>query len=767
MGESLDPKDLELVGWLENVTSTIVTSIQTAKHPVNSDPIDLARRINALRDEASHAKEADLPAIFDQLNSLKALYNRKNSSTPPNPMSPFFAHMKLQESHATKDILLGHKTYLECDVPVIDWRHAPIAKIFFKYRKEDEYEEKLPGRVAKGIVIERHIISFHKGELAAIITPGRSLVKKDGVWQVDSAGASPKLQGGVGTAQRGHPIGTGQTGGHTLEVSALLDKSQYEILTKSSIDPLLILGGAGSGKTTVATHRLASLAFSDSDKYPEEQIGVIVPDYGLAHLTDNLLKSLGLQKSICITYDDWVCKTGRRIMKGLPRKVCSETPASVVKFKKHAAFKKAMEALIEDQWQELCHQVARTFPSLKNFQESILAIAVKAPNMSSGIDQVEAAHLAKGKDNKRKTVIRQFYTKWKKKLLEVGENRQDILLNTRYLDIILQASGGDLTEGDKASVLAHSVSQMAADPTYDMDDIDQDRLATVDGRNLASEAKKDPVYKTIDAEDFTWMIHLLQLKLGSHFRWPNQWAHLVVDEAQDFAPLELELMASSVGNSGDLTIAGDAHQQIKTTSLFQGWQATLHHLGASHAETHQLNVTYRSTKQVAEFAHAVLGEFAPPTPPEAKKVGSPVSLSRYPSEAEATMLLAEALTDLMIDEPLAYVAVITRDELAAKKLFEALVNVPKIRLIEGGDFQFVSGVEVTHVAQIKGLEFDYVVIPDATRQNYPDTGEARRLLHVAATRAIHQLWIITYGTISPIIPTDLTGQTQPSKEERL
>ena len=50
-----------------------------------------------------------------------------------------------------------------------------------------------------------------------------------------------------------------------------------------------------------------------------------------------------------------------------------------------------------------------------------------------------------------------------------------------------------------------------------------------------------------------------------------------------------------------------------------------------------------------------------------------------------------------------------------------------------------------------GLEFDYVIVLDVDATNYPDTPVARRVLHVAATRAVHQLWMMSVGTPSPLV----------------
>ncbi len=57
--------------------------------------------------------------------------------------------------------------------------------------------------------------------------------------------------------------------------------------------------------------------------------------------------------------------------------------------------------------------------------------------------------------------------------------------------------------------------------------------------------------------------------------------------------------------------------------------------------------------------------------------------------------------------------------------------------------------------QVKGLEFDYVVLLEVSTASYPDQDEARHLLHIAATRAAHQLWVTTTGEPSELVPEEL------------
>ena len=78
-------------------------------------------------------------------------------------------------------------------------------------------------------------------------------------------------------------------------------------------------------------------------------------------------------------------------------------------------------------------------------------------------------------------------------------------------------------------------------------------------------------------------------------------------------------------------------------------------------------------------------------------------------------------------------------------------EVPRLRLVAHQDFTFAPGVEVTEIDQVKGLEFDYVVLVEVSAAQFPDTPAMRRLLHVGATRAVHQLWLTSVGTPSPVV----------------
>ena len=116
------------------------------------------------------------------------------------------------------------------------------------------------------------------------------------------------------------------------------------------------------------------------------------------------------------------------------------------------------------------------------------------------------------------------------------------------------------------------------------------------------------------------------------------------------------------------------------------------------------------------------------------------------------MFSSVMLAELLDREPKAQVAIIAREDELARRLHDTLQRQLPVRLVLDGRFTFQPGIDITAVAQVKGLEFDYVIVPDATANVYPNDPVSRRMLHVAATRAVYQLWIVTEGKRSPLLP---------------
>ncbi|HUT78136.1 MAG TPA: 3'-5' exonuclease, partial [Polyangia bacterium] len=235
-----------------------------------------------------------------------------------------------------------------------------------------------------------------------------------------------------------------------------------------------------------------------------------------------------------------------------------------------------------------------------------------------------------------------------------------------------------------------------------------------------------------------------------------EYEHLMIDEAQDWSALEMAVLLDTIPSGRPVTLAGDTAQRINLESGFDDWEDLLADLGRGGTRIEPLQIAYRSTAEVMELALEVLGPLAGEIP-EARRHGAPVEAHRFSDPGQAVDFLGGALRDLAGREPLASVAVIARHPAQAELYHRGLqrAEVPRLRLVADQDFSFAPGVEVTDVRQVKGLEFDYVVLVEAGAESYPKNDEARHLLHVAVTRAAHQLWILTTQSPSPLLPLRL------------
>jgi DNA helicase-2/ATP-dependent DNA helicase PcrA len=202
-----------------------------------------------------------------------------------------------------------------------------------------------------------------------------------------------------------------------------------------------------------------------------------------------------------------------------------------------------------------------------------------------------------------------------------------------------------------------------------------------------------------------------------------------------------------------ITLAGDTSQRLFLDNGFGDWRGVLAHLGLSHVAVEPLRIAYRSTREILAVARAAMGPLADPEPPVAPRTGAPVEAFRFPGVGAAVAFLAEALRDLASREPRATVALLARHPEQADRYYDGLrrAEVPALRRVRAQEFAFRPGVEVTDVRQVKGLEFDYVVMLDVNASSYGRDDESRHLFHIGVTRAAYQLWLTVTAEVSPLV----------------
>ena len=671
----------------ESLLERALAALAQADARAEGDGLRSTDELRALRDEARMTADDDLPALLHEMGLRQQLRDRAPAGERPDPRSPYVAHLRIDDGRGPRDYLLGQSSFFDvrAGVRIVDWRTAPIAKVFYRYREGDEIEEEIGERTLVGHVLARRVVVIENGVLTRILGDDVALARgEDGAWARDAGAA---IGGGAGSAARAGALGVGIGGRDRAgrpDVTALLDAEQHAAIATPADRPLLVIGSAGSGKTTVALHRFARLAAEDPRRFAAERMRVVVPEEGLARLSRRLLGPLGVPSAQVANLDQWAISMARATFGGTPR-ITDETPAVVVRLKRHPALFDALRPRMS----RLAQERARTIPRLQR------ALA-------------------------------------------------DFLTDRDFLGEVVDASSGDLPRYAIESTIRHTMMQIAESAEKQLANItDASAKQAIDGRAVW-DGTPEAIAGSIDVEDLPLFLAIRSwIGLGP----AREVSHLVVDEAEDVSLFELDVLGRSLVAPRSLTLAGDDAQQ--TDSGFAGWDRALATAGVQNAASCRLTVSYRCPRPIVELAPQVLGDRA--VDARAAREGAPVARDAFPDEAHAWIVLATTLTDLVEREPKASIAVIARDEHAARKVHAALEDVPTARLVQHGEFSFEPGVDVTHVDDVKGLEWDYVVIPDATASAYPDEPESRRRLHVALTRASWQLLVITPGAPTPIL----------------
>lgn len=699
MEDRLDDVVLEELKALADVLKKLA-QIPPAK---TASETPILRELERLRERLLSGDEnKDHSALMEQYHNQSAILNQLRSAgqvVEVDTSSPYFAHLRLEEEGRRRDLFLGRTTCLEKGVRIIDWRDAPISKIFYGYRQGEDFDEEIAGRERSGEVLARRMVRIRDCVLERVQAPEGDFSKSADAplgWRKDSMG-TPRLAGGeaaalrydtdseeggsvendgmarrMGESRDGEPLRADK---RLPEITSLIDPTQFDLITRPASGYLVIRGSAGSGKTTVALHRIAYLAYADP-RIDSSDTLVVVFSHALARYVAHVLPSLGLGSVRITTYRDWVHGERRRHFPHLPSAPRDDTPATVQRIKLHSALDVALE-----------RQVAR----------------VLGPR---SMDQA--------------------YDDWASVLTQRG------LLG----EVFSETAPGVFSDRDIDRFVEWNRRRLDEISSY-----------------LAGDEEADA---GLDPEDDALLLRAWQRRIGSlvsRAKRPIRYRHIVIDEVQDFAPVEVRALLGCMPKESSITLAGDTQQHLMEHSGFTSWTGFFKELGLGGAEIETLRVSYRSSQQVMDFATSLLGDLREDEKVVTTRSGPPVELFRLTDRGACVAFLIDVLRDLMQAEPLASVAVLTPNPTTSDVYFAGLERseLPRLRRIRDGEFPFTAGIEVTEITQVKGLEFDYVVVLDVDSTNYPDTPASRRTLHVAATRAVHQLWMMSVGTPSPLV----------------
>ncbi|MEO5768586.1 MAG: 3'-5' exonuclease [Polyangia bacterium] len=781
----------------------VMTKLDAAPRRARTVVDDLGSMIE-LRDALAEAKPEDQGSILEQMHRIEALSKQrgKGESPPVDRKSPYFGHLRLDEGGRRRDVLIGARSFVEPGggVQIVDWRNAPVSRLFYRYEEGDPYEERLGDRLVEGEILARRTVAIVDSELRRVSSPGgtyaidratagwreiaatqaRLSVARDGTATLTPAAGAGAPATGVGAAASGAAapaavrgrLGVDETGTrradrHLPAIAALIDPRQFELVTRPTSGLIAVQGSAGSGKTTIGLHRIAYLVFADAQRFKPDRVLVVVYQRALANYVSRVLPSLDVPGVAVRTFSDWADDVRRATLPAFQAPVTEDTPPIVMRAKAHGAMLKIL-ADRQHQLSAWCRAELQRELDQRPGAEAVVAFWDKtAIDPEQGVKHASTGSASRP-DATRPTPVDQRVTalaRWIKEAAGVDPATRNAVeaagrrMRSRSRDVV----------GEWASFLTDRTALGAAferhaPGTFSAGQLDEvhrwcverDRMRT-GGRNPDEDAES----YALDPEDDALLLRIYQIQRGplAGPKGPLLVEHLMVDEVQDFSPVELAVLLETTTRQRSVTLAGDVAQAIAPEHGFSSWSQMLDDLGIPHERVEPLRVSYRSTREIVDAAEHVLGPLMGDVRPVAPRTGAPVESFGFGSAGEATEFLSHALVELMRAEPTASVALIARHPEQARLYYEALaeIEIPSLRIVADQDFSFTAGIDVTDVRQTKGLEFDIVILLEVTDASYPLSDDARRLLHVAMTRAAHQLWITYTGTPSPLLPESLRG----------
>lgn len=610
--------------------------------------------------------------------------------------SPYFGKVNFQDNGYAEQIYVGRyglTPEVNFDAAIVDWR-APVASLFYKGTLGETSYKSPAGEVLVDILARRQIM-IKKGKLEGFFDSDID-VKDDILQMILSSNAGEKLKDIVMTIQ----------------------KEQDEIIREERMKVVVVNGVAGSGKTTIALHRVAYLLYNFREQLGDkvlilgpndifiDYIGEVLPTLGESNVNQQtfahfVINEIGLNEPV-IDFTAYL----EEVLKG------NEEVINEIKYKAGEGFISVLDKKCEDLENSYFNVQAAKF-----FDEEVVSIEeinnlfenyYKYMPLFRRSKKIKRIITEKLKD-KRDELVRNLNAEVKGKLASLTEEQLVIEQNN--------------IEFQRKIRIREIVRELM---------IQKENLAKwIDNESIVDIYKEFTNTENLSYLDLPAILYLM-IKLDGK-KASKEIKHIVIDEAQDYSMLQFIVLKELTGCKS-YTIVGDSNQRLikveeepamlKLKSLFGGF-----------VKNYALNKSYRSTFQIMEYASKLLDENA--IVPFVRKGKFDVEEVEVKDEDDLIDTILETLEDYD-DENYDNIAIITKDKEELKKIAPELKKFTKLLAFDREDVIYRGGKVIVPSYYAKGLEFDGVIIV-----NFDDNTDDL-VKYIMATRALHRLKVVNY-----------------------
>ena len=675
---------------------------------------------------------------------------------------PYFARIDFTaKGEPIEKLYIGKLSILDSNSQepiIIDWR-APISNLYYDGRVgESSYDS--PGGMVEGTISLKRQYFIENKELKKY--SDIDLKANDELLQVAlEEKADDRLKNIVATIQG----------------------EQNNIIRADMNKALIVQGVAGSGKTTIALHRIAYLIYNCDKEFNPEDFMIIAPNKFFLNYISNVLPDLGVENVKQYTFEDLAYEI---IGKKLKISDSNEKLVTIVnkefdeinngdintiiqesKLKSSIEFKNVVDGFLKELEENYLPKKDFLLENVRIMRyENIQKLFVetyKDLDFEKRINEVKKHIFSKIKNNKQvieDTIIAKRTARinamlkdetlteeeQREKRIEIFEETEKVLKQLDKNDIKIVDSY--FNEIIKKDAIGHYKDFIE---NYIFDKLDNEVLGTYLVRNTMRNLNKNEV----TFEDLAPIIYIHYKIYGTKVK--SKLRHVIVDEAQDYGEFQFSTL-KTILKSNSMTILGDIAQGVHSYRGIENWKKFIDiEFPEGDAVYTTLEKTYRTTKDIMYKANKVIEKL-----PEFEKQfivkGEPVidkkdsiNIKKMENEDETITACLEKINEYS-SSGFKSIAIIGKDMNECKMIKKKIEKYNKdIKLIQSKDSEYHAGISIVPSYLAKGLEFDSVILFNVNSENYKNTVLDIKLLYVAITRAMSKLDVFYTGKISEIM----------------
>lgn len=734
-------KHLEEIQYLEEIINLLKYKLDIETSNLEEQKIDLIAARKEMWENTTHSS-ADFDKLSDLNQYLSALQAQTFTYTELAKRiskyekmldSPYFARIDFTEQgyDDTDKIYIGLFNLMDeetHDIKVYDWR-APISSVY--YRNElGPVEYKAPAGIIKGTITLKRQYKITKGEMEYFFDSNINILDEM-LMEALSQNMTSKMKTIVETIQ----------------------KQQDLIIRDLENDLLVVQGVAGSGKSSVALHRIAFLMYQGLNyKLSANNIIVISPNPLFSKYISNVLPELGEDNINEFTFENIFFKlyesrlSVKTKSENFENIICAATEEernflrSYNEFKGSKTFKEILDRFVyyfehkmikfEDVY--FNGEFLETKQLLKSFLLSgklNMPTAKKLKIMENRI--IEKLHERKlsRRSKIEKAVVKlnqhEFESKSFTRMLAAKETASFInnLHNFTEFDCFelyktLFENRKIFNAVSKGLILPENIEKIINFTNQSLQD--RYNIPYADGMGL--------VYLKIKAEGCDLFRDIKQV---------------VVDEAQDYYPLHYHIL-KNLYRDARFTVVGDVNQSVEKKSDVSIYDDIIEIFGFEKNNKVFLNKSYRSSYEISKFSSKLLEEGT--YTEYFKRNEEEPEIIQCKTTDELDNKLIKDIENYK-SQGLNTVAIICKNRKTAADLYFRIAGRTKVKLVDYLEEQSITGTIIVPVYLAKGLEFDAVMVYGTDNKTY-NTNYDKKLLYIACTRALHRLSLYYTGKIT-------------------